>query len=123
MDENKTFDMLEKIYIEVQSHGKRLDNVDKRLDSIGNDIKKSFIRLESLENKIQTLSEIQKLYIEQNDKQHIKIIIPIKESTDVIELAVKSISKDILDLSDKFDKVEKITIQNTYDVTNLKSVK
>lgn len=123
MDENKTFDMLEKIYIEVQSQGTRLDNIDKKLDSIENDIKKSFIKLESVENKIQTLSEIQKLYIEQNDKQHIEIIIPIKESTDVIELAVKSISKDILDLSDKFDKVEKITIQNTYDVTNLKSVK
>lgn len=130
MDENKILDMLEKIYAEVQSHSKRLDNVDtklkdvdNRLDTTYNEVKNSFIKLESLESKIQTLSEIQKSYIEQNDKKHIEIIIPIKETTDVIELAVKNTSKDIQELSDKFDKVEKVTIQNTYDVAYLKSVK
>lgn len=123
MDENKIFDMLEKIYIEVQSHGKRLDNADIKLDFIGNEVKKGFMKLESVENQIQTLSEIQKSYIAQNDKQHIEIIIPIKETTDVIKLAVKNTSKDIQNLNDKFNKVEKITIQNTYDVANLKSVK
>ena len=68
MDENKILDLLEKIYVEVQSHGKRLDNLDSRLDTIENEVKKSSIKLESVESKIQTLSEIQKSYIKQNDK-------------------------------------------------------
>lgn len=34
MDENKIFDLLEKIYIEVQSHGKRLDSIENEVKKI-----------------------------------------------------------------------------------------
>lgn len=61
--------------------------------------------------------------MEQNEKQHTEITIPMKESISIIELAVKNTSKDIEDFKDKFDKVEKVTMQNTYDVAYLKSVK
>jgi predicted nucleic acid-binding Zn-ribbon protein len=48
MDENKIFELLEKIYVEVQSHGKRLDNIDDKFNSID----KTF---GSLENEIRKI--------------------------------------------------------------------
>lgn len=39
MDENRIFDLLEKIYIEVQSHGKRLDIIE-------NDVKKIDMKID-----------------------------------------------------------------------------
>lgn len=34
MDENKILDFMKKIYIELQSHGKKLDNLDSRLTNV-----------------------------------------------------------------------------------------
>lgn len=48
MDENKIFELLEKIYVEVQSHEKRLDNIDDKFNSID----KTF---GSLENEIRKI--------------------------------------------------------------------
>jgi hypothetical protein len=127
MDENKVFDLLEKIYSEVQLHSKRLDSIDGRLDSVDsrldkleNEVKNNTIKLEVVDKKLETLSEIQKSYMEQNERQHAEIIIPMKESINVIELAAKNTSRDMLEMKEKFDKVEKVTIQNTYDVAYLK---
>ena len=121
--DDKMFELLEKIYAEVQGHTEQFKNVENRLDSLEKEVKKNSMKLESVETKIETLSEIQKSYMDQNDKQHTEIVLPMKESINIIELAVKNTSKDIQDLSGKFDKVEKVTIQNTYDVAYLKSVK
>lgn len=49
MDENKIYDLLEKIYVEVQTHGKRLDKVDSRLDKVDS-------RLDGIENEMKKLS-------------------------------------------------------------------
>ncbi|AKN34258.1 hypothetical protein Ccar_25875 (plasmid) [Clostridium carboxidivorans P7] len=87
------------------------------------EVKKNSIKLESIETKLNTIAEIQKAHMDQNEKAHTEVIKPLSEKVDVIELAVKDTSKDMQELKDKFDKVEKVTIQNTYDVAYLKSVK
>ena len=38
MDENKMFELLEKIYVEVKCHTEQFSNVESRLDTIENDI-------------------------------------------------------------------------------------
>ena len=151
MDENKLFDMLDKIYVEVQANTSRLDKVDSRLDKVDsildkvdnrldkvdsrldkadgrfdileNGVKNNSIILEATQSDIKTMSEIQKSSIVQNVKENIELVMPIKESIYVIELAVKSISKEVHELRDNFGKVEKVTIQNTYDVAYLKAAK
>jgi hypothetical protein len=92
----------------------------KKMDS---KIDKNTILLEDLTIKVKTVAEVQKSYMEQNDKAHNEIIKPLAEKTNLIELAVKETSQDIKELKEKFDKVEKVTMQNTYDVAYLKSVK
>jgi len=53
MDENKMFDLLEKIYVDVQeirkevkSHTDKFNNVDNRLDGLENEIKKLGARID-----------------------------------------------------------------------------
>ncbi|MFL0198288.1 hypothetical protein ACJDU8_22385 [Clostridium sp. WILCCON 0269] len=123
MDENKMFDLLEKIYSEVQSHSKRLDGLDQKFDSLESEVKKNSITLEGVQSDIKTMAEVQKSHMQQNEKAHRDIVKPLSEKVDVIELAVKDISKDTKELKEKFEKVEKVTIQNTYDVAYLKSIK
>lgn len=144
MADDRIFDLLEKIYIELQEtkvalqgtknevkyNSTRLDNLENelkynstKLDNLEKEVKSNSIKLESIETKLNTMAEIQKSHMEQNDKHHTEIVKPIGEKVDIIELAVKSTSKDIQDLKEKFDKVEKVTMQNTYDVAYLKSVK
>lgn len=120
MDENKTFELLSKMYNEMQNG---FNSINNKMDKIEGEVKKNSIKLESIETKLKTVAEIQKSNMEQNERAHNEIIKPLGEKISVIELAVKDTSNDMKDLKDKFDKVEKVTIQNTYDVAYLKSVK
>lgn len=86
-------------------------------------IDKNALMLESLGVKTKTIAEVLNNHMDENEKQHKEIIIPVKEKIDVIELAVKDISKDMKEMNGKFDKVEKVTMQNTYDVAYLKMAK
>lgn len=48
--------------------------------------------------------------MDQNERAHSEVIRPLSEKVDVIELAIRDISKDAKELREKFDKVEKVTI-------------
>ncbi len=123
MDENKMFDLLEKIYVEVQSHGKRLDNVDNKLNALESEVKKNSLKLESIETKLNTIAEVQKSHMNQNEKAHKEVVKPLAEKVDVIELAVKDTSKDVKDIKEDLTSVELITAKNYTDIVKLKSVK
>ncbi|APM41303.1 hypothetical protein BS101_16335 [Clostridium kluyveri] len=92
-------------------------------EKLTSEVQKNSIKLESIEKKIDIIAEVQTAHKEQNEKAHNEIIKPLGEKISVIELAVKDTSKDVKELKDKFDKVEKVTIQNTYDVAYLKATK
>jgi len=96
----------------------KLRLVNARLDKMDGKIDKNTMMLEELKTKVETIAEVQKTYIEQNE-----MIKPLNEKTDAIELAAKDNSKGIKDLNEKLDKVEKVTMQNTYDIAYLKAIK
>lgn len=87
------------------------------------EVRKNSIKLESIEKKIDIIAEVQTAHKDQNERAHSQVIKPLEEKISVIELAVKDTSKDVKEIKDKFDKVEKVTIQNTYDVAYLKATK
>lgn len=86
-----------------------VQNLSKGQNSLKSEVQKNSIKLESIENKIDTIAEVQKNHMDQNEKAHKEIIKPLDEKVDVIGLAVKNTSKDMKELKDKFDKVEKVT--------------
>lgn len=95
MDENKLFDMLEKIYVEVQqtksevkSHTERFNNVENRLDSLENEIKKIGIRIDG--KLIPTSDGLLDGY--KDNAEHIAII---DDKIDRLQIDVNSISMKV----------------------------
>jgi DNA repair ATPase RecN len=95
MDENKVFDLLEKIYIEVQetksevkSHTERFNNVESRLDTIENQVKKLSVKIDA--ELIPTDKAILDGY--KDNAEHIEII---DDKIDRLQIDVNSISMKV----------------------------
>lgn len=92
-------------------------------EKLTSEVRKNSIKLESIEKKIDIIAEVQTAHKEQNVRGFQDISNSIKDKDSLISSVVKDTSKDVKELKDKFDKVEKVTIQNTYDVAYLKATK
>ncbi|WP_297430055.1 hypothetical protein [Clostridium sp.] len=92
----------------------------KKMDS---KIDKNTIMLEDLKTKVETIAEVQKSHMQQNERQHTEVIEPLGIKVDVIELAVKDISKDVKTIREDLTSVELITAKNYSDIVKLKAVK
>jgi len=95
MDENKMFDLLEKIYVEVQetkkevkSHTDKFNNVDNRLDGLENEIKKLGARIDG--KLIPTSEALLDGY--KDNSEHITII---DDKIDRLQIDVNSISMKV----------------------------
>ena len=95
MDENKIFDLLEKIYIDVQetksevkNHTERFNNVESRLDTIQKEVKKLGITID--EKLIPTDNAILDGY--KDNAEHITII---DDKIDRLQIDVNSISMKV----------------------------
>lgn len=93
--ENKTFELLEKMYSEFSQRLVNLENEVNRIKSIENKVDKNTLLLEKASKDIQTIAEVQENHISQNIKQHDKIINKLGSDIDILTTAVKSISKDL----------------------------
>ena len=92
--DREVLELLKSMQNDIRGINDKVTNLSEGQDNLRSEVQKNSIKLESIEKKV-----------------------------DVIGLAVKNTSKDMKELKDKFDKVEKVTIQNTYDVAYLKSAK
>ena len=87
------------------------------------------IKLEDIEKKINIIAEVQTAHKEQNER-HSNIIIQEQDDMNtLLTISLKSVSDDVVEvkgdvkeLKENFHRVEKVTMQNTYDVAYLKSV-
>lgn len=69
--EDRTFELLEKMYAEFS---KRFENQDKKIDSIGNELKKIDIKIEhKIEPKIEALFEAKDIIYDRLDKIENKV--------------------------------------------------
>lgn len=121
--DNEILNLLKSMQSDIKAMQSDIKSIHSDMKTMDNKIDKSTVMLEELNSKTEIVVEVLKNHIAENEKQHKEIIIPIKEKINVIELATKSTSKDMHELNEKFDKVEKVTMQNTYDVAYLKMAK
>lgn len=88
MDENKMFELLEKIYVEVKGHTEQFSNVESRLDTIENDVKKLGARIDG--KLIPTTDALLDGY--KDNSEHITII---DDKIDRLQIDVNSISMKV----------------------------
>ncbi|MGH4052317.1 MAG: hypothetical protein ACREVX_13480 [Clostridium sp.] len=117
--DDKMFKLMEKMYIEFSSFKtdikemkqdltsvkEDLTSVKEDLISVKEDVKalgvkvdKNTILLENLTSKVETTAEVQKSYMNQNEKAHDYIVERIGEKISVLELSTKDTSKDVKEM-------------------------
>jgi hypothetical protein len=98
----------------------KLGDLEKRLD---NKLDKNTILLENLTVKVETIAEIQKSHMEQDEKAHNDMINNFSGKIDLIELAIKDTSKDVKEIKNGLMNVELITSSNWNEIIKLKAVR
>lgn len=119
---------MQKIYNEMQQGFKSLNN---RMDELENEVNKTKLIIENdIKSKVVVLFEGHNSNKEQVERKFEEVIKEQQETREILSLSVKNLAndmqevkQDIDELKEKFDKVEKVTMQNTYDVAYLKMVK
>ena len=118
--ENKLDDKLGALENRLDSKFGALEN---RLDGLDNRLDKNTMLLENLTSKVETMAEVQKSHMEQNEKAHNDIVKSFSEKIEVIELAVKDTSKDVKEIKNGLINVELITSSNWNEIVKLKAVR
>lgn len=125
----------EKMYSEMQKGFKdvngRIDGLEKRIEGLEDkvsglekEVKKiNFVLENDVKPKINVLFEGYNSNREETERKLEEVIKEQKETKEILTLSIKSMAEDIKELNEKMDKVEKVTMKNTYDVEYLKLAK
>lgn len=115
---------------EVSNIKTEVSNIKTEVSNIKTDVRNNSVRLEDIDKKINIIAEVQTAHKEQNGRGFEKVHQDQINTNTLLTSSLKSVSNDVMEvkqdikeLKEKFDKVEKVTMQNTYDVAYLKSVK
>jgi predicted nucleic acid-binding Zn-ribbon protein len=118
--EDKMFELMEKMYSEFSTFKNDLTGVKEGVKSLNVKVDKNTLELESINSKIGILAEVQQNMIVQTEKQIQEAIEPICEDISVIKGAVKNISNDVIDVSDKIEFIGMKEFNNERDLFMMK---
>ncbi len=102
--EDKTFDLLQKMYGEFSKRfaqmdqrfekiDQRFDKIDQRFEKLENEQKKQGIMLERLDDRVSEAFEAIQTLSETNEQQHQEIMKELKGDIQVVETVIKRIAK------------------------------
>ena len=129
--ENKMFELMEKMYSEFSSFktdlttevkGIRSDLTDviEEVKSLNVKVDKNALGLETIDNRLEIVAEVQQNMMGQTQKQIQEIIEPFGEDVSVIKSAVKHISNEVVDVSDKIEFISMKEFNNERDLFLMK---
>ncbi|WP_291641921.1 hypothetical protein [Clostridium sp.] len=122
--DDKMFEMMEKMYSEVIGIRQDLTSVKEDVKGLNIKVDKNTMLLENLTTKSETIAEVQKSHMEQNENAHKDLVKNLmSEKIEVIELAVKDTSKDVKEIKNGLINVEIITSSNWNEIAKLKAIK
>lgn len=134
MESEKMFNLMEKIYIEMQNGfsqvNQRIGNLESKVDNLESKVNsletkvdnlevkvdKNTLILEKVQNDVKTLAEVQQSYSEELDRTKDKDGRTLGERLEIIELAITNVSKSS---SENFDILNAKIDDLQFDVNNL----
>jgi tetrahydromethanopterin S-methyltransferase subunit G len=123
-DNNEIFDLITKMYSEMQQGFDTVNNeiksITSRLDSVESKVDKNTLILEKLQTNIKTVAEVQESFSEQLGRSTEKSNKTISERLEIIEMAVTHTSKSVTYLAGAVDIVKSTTASNDIDIKILK---
>lgn len=120
MDNDKTYELIEKMYIDLKSGQEKMQT---KISDLKEEVTKNSIQLEKIQTDIKTLAEVQQSFSEQLDRAKDKDGKTIGERLDVIELAVTTTAKTVTDLAETVEVLKETTGRNEIDIKVLKKSK
>jgi len=126
MEEDKVFDLMTKMYAEMQNGFKgvnekidsvesRMDSVEGRLSSVEVGVKKNSVMLEKRGGDIQLLVEWQKNLSEQMDRKFAEVNETIERNYTLHDRAIKNISKTSTKGEKAYDFIKDLSNKNFGD--------
>jgi hypothetical protein len=85
----------------VDSLDTRVDSLDTKVDSLDTRVIKNSVNIESIRNDLKTIIEVQKAHMDQNERDHEKIMKHIDDKTDLLKDILKRHSEEITTLKRK----------------------
>lgn len=115
MDEKQLLDSIQTM---IKNEMKPLND---RLDKLQAGQNKHSIILEELKSNMNTVIEGQQAQAEQIERQFKKMNDTFKDEISLTQSALKTVSKDLRDISNKLKDVTGATVQNSFDVQVLRN--
>jgi chromosome segregation ATPase len=79
----------------------KVDSLENKVDFLDSKVTKNSLDIEFIQNDIRTIIEVQKAHMEQNERDHERIIKHIDEKTGLLESVLKRHSEEITSLKKK----------------------
>lgn len=112
--DDETKEMLAKI---IEGQSKMSDDINV----LKEDVKISFIKLESIEKDIKIIAEVHTAHKDQNITSFENTNLIIKEKTELIETAVTSVSRDVKDIKQSLDVLIPLSGKHEVEIKILQS--
>lgn len=122
--DTEILELLKLMQSDINGMKNDIKTINSKIEVMDSKIDKNTLMLENLTKKVEVVAEVQKSHMEQNEKLHKETNKLLSDKIDIIELAVKDTSKDVKEIKDinqKVNNLEKVVIQNTYDIACLKA--
>lgn len=100
-----------------------LKSIQEDIKVINHKVDKNIIMLESLNDKVEILAEVQVSFKEQLDRSKDKDGKSLGERLDIIELAVSDTSGRVKDIQKDLARIVRATAENWAEIVELKAVK
>jgi len=84
----------------VGSLDQKVGSLDQKVDSLDKKVTKNSIDIESIRTDIKTIVEVQKAYIEKNERDHEEIITLINHEISLHSAILKNVSSDVRGLEE-----------------------
>lgn len=118
--DNEIKDMLVKLLEGQKSLKTEVSDIKGELNELKGEVKKNSMKLETIEGNITIIAEVQSGYKEQSESSFKNTDALIEEKTDLIEIAVKSVSKDINEVKESIEVLKDMTGRHEVDINILK---
>ena len=96
------------------------DDLSSRSANVETEVKKNSVSLESIENKINTVAEVQTAHKEQNELSFKNSDAMVNEHFDLVETALKSTTQDVKESKETIEAMKDIIGHHQVDIEILK---
>ncbi|MDR3539668.1 MAG: hypothetical protein P4L69_01665 [Desulfosporosinus sp.] len=93
-------EMFGMILVKLDSLDQRVGSLDQKVDSLDQKVTKNSIAIESIKSDVKRIAEVQKAHMDQNERDHEKIITLINNEIGLHSIILKNVSSDVRGLEE-----------------------